>query len=293
VPAFGDSFSALLSDPGVEAVYIASPHHLHFPMLMECIRQGKPALCEKPLALSIDEGLALATACRQAKVKVGVNHQFRYDRGCYTLAAACREGELGEVGFASCRTDFFRGPEYFVQGPWRGTFAQSGGGALFTHGTHALDIALWALDSPPRRAWGRIAKIRNRNIEVEDWGLAVFELESGASIELRSTLLEKTLDPVKVDLFGSLGQGHYRGFLRSRLRFDGVTVKPRLAPAKGFHAFLRSLEGFRRWIQEDIPYLTPLPESLPVLFALRAAYASAQSGNAENVDMRFREFIEK
>jgi predicted dehydrogenase len=289
IPAHG-SASGLLADPGVEAVYIAAPHHLHHPLLLESIRRGVPALCEKPLALTVEEGLELAEAARAGGLKVGVNHHLRYDAGCFALAEACRAGELGELRLASCRTAFPRGPGYFVRGSWHGSLAQSGGGALFTHGSHALDIALWALGSPPMRAFGTTARIRFRDVEVEDWGAAVVELENGARIELRSSMVEKAEAPVAVDVYGSGASGHYRGFVLSRLRFRGARVRVRRPPVSGAHAFFRSLEGFRRWIQEDVPYLTPLSQSLPVLSALRAVYASAASGKAEAVDARFREF---
>ena len=56
------SVEALVADPGIDAVYVATPHHLHFPCALAAIDAGKHVLVEKPLALNAAEARALAEA---------------------------------------------------------------------------------------------------------------------------------------------------------------------------------------------------------------------------------------
>jgi predicted dehydrogenase len=49
------TYDDVLANPAVDGVYIATPNHLHVPLTVAALRAGKPVLCEKPMALSLDE----------------------------------------------------------------------------------------------------------------------------------------------------------------------------------------------------------------------------------------------
>ena len=58
----------------------------------------------------------------------------------------------------------------------------------------------------------------------------------------------------------------------------------------GAFALFRSIEGFRRWVVHDVPYLAPASSALRVLAVVEALYRSAASGAREAVDDRYRQF---
>ncbi len=285
----------LLENEDVDAVYVATPHFLHAPQTLAALRAGKPILCEKPLALTLDEALALHAAAQEAGIKVGVNHQFRYDAGCYALRQAVVAGELGFVSKWDCRTRFGRDPDYFLKGVWRGRKDQSGGGTLFTHGSHALDIALWSRAADPISVSAVMRRVRHTELDVEDEAEAEISMADGSHIRLSSSILERDFDPLRLDAYGGKASGHYQGFLRSRLRFHpqsrGERIRPQSPPVRGCHAYFRSVEAFRLWVQDDSPFLSPLEASLPLLAVLNAAYASAASGNPEIPDLRWKALV--
>jgi len=86
--AFEDPL-ALIADPDVDAVLIASPGFAHEEQVMACIEHRKPTLCEKPLAMDAESALRLVTAERQAaKASAGGVHAALRPGVCRDEAAA-------------------------------------------------------------------------------------------------------------------------------------------------------------------------------------------------------------
>lgn len=283
--AFGD-YSEMLSRANLEAVYLAVPHDLHLPLAQEALERGLPVLCEKPLARTLDEGRQMVSLAAKSGGKLGVNYQYRYDSGCFALAEAARRGELGELFYARCNIPWRREAEYMTKsGGWHSSLERSGGGTLLTQGSHFLDILLWAMGSPAVAASGETARRRLRQSEVEDLALGTLVLESGAYIQVCSSMIAARERPATIELYGSQATALYRDGLRPRLRFEGARIRPARPPARGPHALARSLEAFRRWVQLGEPYLTPAVEALPVLTAVEAIYRSAASGQKERISL--------
>src|SRR5207249_10108663 len=69
-----DSIDAILADPAVDVIYISTTNELHYSQTLAAARAGKHVLCEKPLALTLDDARAMVAACRAAGVVMGTNH---------------------------------------------------------------------------------------------------------------------------------------------------------------------------------------------------------------------------
>ena len=91
------SYDALLADPEVDVVYIALPNHLHAPWAIRALEAGKHVLCEKPLALSVEQVDAVAAAA--ARTGRAAVEAFMYLHHPQTLAAVdlARSGTLGPL----------------------------------------------------------------------------------------------------------------------------------------------------------------------------------------------------
>jgi UDP-N-acetyl-2-amino-2-deoxyglucuronate dehydrogenase len=287
---YGDYYEMLCSE-NLDAVYLGVPHHLHHPMVIAAAERGVHVLCEKPVATTMDDALDICRMARAHGAKVGINYQYRYDRGCYALAQAARAGDMGELYYGCCNLPWHREGDYFTGSPWHGSMAASGGGTLITQASHLVDVLLWAMKGHPVAATGMTARRRFRNIEVEDLAMGIVELEGGGLISITSSMISVTERPVRIELYGSRGAAVYTGPEGPRVRFEGIRPARRRPPVWGMHALFRSMEGFRQWVVRDKPYLTPAEESLPVLAAIDAVYRSAVSGRREVVDQRYREFL--
>jgi predicted dehydrogenase len=104
VGAFGgvratDDLAAVLADPDVEAVAIATPAGTHLDVAMTAITAGKHVLVEKPLAASYAEGLALVQAAQERGVVLMCDHTYCYTPAVQRIRELVRGGELGDIHF--------------------------------------------------------------------------------------------------------------------------------------------------------------------------------------------------
>jgi predicted dehydrogenase len=135
-----DTVEALLADPEVDSVYIATPPHLHCPQTLLAAAAGKHILVEKPMALSVAECDQMIAACRKFNVSLHMAYYRRYWPKFRAIKAALEAGELGVVLGARLQL-CTRAP---VSG-WRVAPAISGGGHVVDVGSHRLDMLCFLL----------------------------------------------------------------------------------------------------------------------------------------------------
>ncbi len=86
-----------LETPGLEAVYVATPNHLHRTIVEAAARAGKHVLCEKPMATSLADAEAMVAACRENGVRYATAFDQRFQARHRRLRELVREGRLGTV----------------------------------------------------------------------------------------------------------------------------------------------------------------------------------------------------
>lgn len=283
IPQHFSNYEQMLAAVSLDAVYLAVPHHLHLPMVQTAVAHGVHVFLEKPITRTLAEGRTLLPLIRQSGVCVGVNYQYRYDSGCYALARAVQRGDLGPVHAARCNLPWHRQQDYFGGASWHAAQATAGGGTLLTQGSHLLDVVLWAMGKRPSTATGYTAQRKFRDVDVEDLAQGIIEMEDGALVQISSAMVAATEQAVTIEIYGERGTAVYSNRPWPRVTFRGVRVRKEKPPHWGVHALQRSLEGFRAWVIDGRPYLTPAAEALPVLAAVEAIYRAAASGKREIV----------
>jgi phthalate 4,5-cis-dihydrodiol dehydrogenase len=143
-----DDLAALVADPQVEVVYIASPHQFHADHTAAAAAAGKHVLLEKPMALTLDECDRMIEACRRAKVHLVVGHCHSFDAPYLQARELVRSGAYGRVRMihALNYTDFL----YRPRRPEELQTAQ-GGGVVFSQAAHQVDIVRLLAGSPVER----------------------------------------------------------------------------------------------------------------------------------------------
>lgn len=129
--------SGLVSDPEVEAVYVATPHQLHVDHALAAASAGKHILLEKPLAVSMEDGRRIVEAAEAAGVHLIVGPSHSFDGPVAQARTLVESGEFGAVRMIQAfnYTDFLyrpRRPEELRTG--------EGGGVIFSQGVHQIDV---------------------------------------------------------------------------------------------------------------------------------------------------------
>ncbi|WP_454815417.1 Gfo/Idh/MocA family protein [Labrys neptuniae] len=133
---------AVLDDPAVDAVVIATPHHLHAEMAVAAAEAGKHILLEKPMAPTIAECDTINAAAQQADIQLMVGHVMHFARPCLIAREILNSGTLGQPVLGS--SWMIKLWMEANRRPWHLSHA-SGGGMLMTAGIHALDRLVWLM----------------------------------------------------------------------------------------------------------------------------------------------------
>ncbi|TDG00468.1 Gfo/Idh/MocA family protein [Paenibacillus piri] len=177
-------YNQLFDQSGLEAVIIATPHYAHTPISAEAFRRGLHVLCEKPLAVHVNDAQKSIDAYEKAKAAnpqlvFGMMFQERTLPFYKKLKDIVSSGELGKLTRVTwINTAWFRSQAYYDSGDWRATWAGEGGGILTNQCPHNLDMYQW-LFGVPARISGHAHIGKYHNIEVEDEVTAYFEHDDG------------------------------------------------------------------------------------------------------------------
>lgn len=179
VPRWYDEADALIADPEVDGVYVATPPSSHKDHVLACARAGKPVYVEKPMALNIGECKEMIAACGAAGVPLFVAYYRRAMPRFLKVKELIEGGAIGEVRFVTVLLQQKPAPEDIDPAhlPWRVLPEISGGGRFVDMGSHTLDFLDYVL-GPIRSVQGHAGN-RAGFYPAEDTVTATFEFASG------------------------------------------------------------------------------------------------------------------
>jgi predicted dehydrogenase len=170
------SYDAILDDPTIEGVILATPNSTHRRAIEAAARHGKHVMVEKPIALSVPDAVAATRACADAQVILAVGQQSRREAGVRKLKALITAGELGEVVGVEANISTASGMS--VQpGQWRSSREECPGGPLIQIGIHHIDTLNYLL-GPMIRVYG-VQKRRIIPSVIDDTSVTLLEFENG------------------------------------------------------------------------------------------------------------------
>jgi predicted dehydrogenase len=228
-------WKALLRDDEVDAVYVATPVHLHAEQAVAAAAAGKHVLCEKPMALDVAGGERMLAAARAHRVRLGV----AYYRHHYPVVARLRQllasGELGQPVLAQVQAfePFDVPPDH--PRAWFLRRAEAGGGPMADFGCHRIEVLLDLL-GPLVEAHGFPDNVRFRERDVEDTFIARLRFRSGAIALLTVThAVSERRDTLEI--FGTRASAHVGVLNQGDLRIvtAGSVHEERHPPHSNLH----------------------------------------------------------
>lgn len=137
IPKAHGSYQALLDDPAVTAVYIATPHPQHLEWIIRAAEAGKHVLCEKPLSLNRAEAMVAAQVCRERNVLLMEAFMYRCHPQTAKLVELVRGGAIGEVRIIQA-TFSFNAPFNPDSRLWNNAL---GGGGILDVGCYPVSLS--------------------------------------------------------------------------------------------------------------------------------------------------------
>jgi predicted dehydrogenase len=179
--AYG-SYEELLSDAEVEAIYNPLPNHLHVPWSIKAAEQGKHVLCEKPIALSVQEVEALIQVRDRTKVKIGEAFMVRTHPLWLRAREIVRSGEIGELRAILSPFSYFNRDPQNVR-----NVLEFGGGGLLDIGCYPITMSRFLFEREAARVAGVVD--RDPEMKVDRLTSAILDFAPGQAVFTCSTQL--------------------------------------------------------------------------------------------------------
>jgi len=180
---------ALLADPDVDLVIVATPNTLHFPLAKAALESGKHVVVEKPLTVTSGEAATLIEISKKTGKKLFPFHNRRWDGDFLTVSHLINNGMLGRVVEFESRFDRFT-PE-ISRAAWR-YFEEAGGGTLFDLGIHLIDQAV-SLFGKPESVFCRLFNQRPGSVTDDSFDLKL--LYPALNVTLKASVFAKEPGP--------------------------------------------------------------------------------------------------
>lgn len=296
VKHFYTSVDDLLNQDDVEAVYIGTPVWAHEEQIRKTADSGRHILCEKPLALSVEQTEGVIEHCREKNVMLQVGFMMRYHGYHIKAKQMIDAGELGKPVMGRGQLTCWYPP---MENAWRQDPARGGGGALMDMAIHTVDIL--------RYLFGDVDSVSSFNgnethgYAVEDSGVILLKFKSGAYgvcdsffnipdeaargvLEIYGTkgslMAEGTISQIAGGSMVAYVQGEDRGY---DARQERSGIQPANVEAGLKNMYLAEVEDFIDAIRNRRQPMNSGQEALKNFLIIQAAYESQRSGRAVSV----------
>jgi predicted dehydrogenase len=276
-----DDFVKLLEENGLTGVYVGTEPNRHLEVTREAAARGKHLLCDKPIALTLEEADEIIRLCREAGVKLMVPFNPRFQLPIMKVKEVIEGGQAGDL-VSIFVVDYGKLPTK-IPGPadygWLIDPKEAGYGGFLDKGIHSIYALRWLAGSEARRVYAHIGNLLHEGLAVDDIGMVTIEFENGVVAALSTGWCNPDGYPTWMDT-----------------RFEVLTTKGAFLVDKPYHDYWcydstraersywwrRDVDGlvdeFVRAILEDREPAITGEDARVALAITLAAYESARTG---------------
>lgn len=197
-------YKEMIEKEDIDVVTIATESGYHPEIAMYCMSKKLHVICEKPMALSIEDANRMIKCAKDNGVKLCVSHQNRFNKPIQQLRKAVEENRFGRLVNGTARILWNRNMGYYTQAPWRGTW-ELDGGTLMNQCIHNIDLLQWMMGGEIDTVYAQCDTFL-RDIQAEDFGAIIIRFKNGAIgiIEGSACVYPKNLEET-LNIFGEKG----------------------------------------------------------------------------------------
>ncbi|HTF43360.1 MAG TPA: Gfo/Idh/MocA family oxidoreductase [Terriglobales bacterium] len=297
IPRVFTDYREMLKEPDIELVTITAPNSLHAKMALDIAAAGKHVLCEKPLAMTIEEGEQMIEAARRHGVLLLYAEELFFTPKYLKAKEMADAGAFGKVYLVKQSEKHF-GPH----SPWFWDVDRAGGGALMDLGCHGIAFCYWFLGRPAiKSVYCQMGTyVHGDKTKAEDDVHCIIEFATGAVGLVEDSWARRGGMDDRIEVYGDAGVTYanlHMGNALPTFSENGYGYAVEKAPTtKGWtypvfeelwnYGFPQEMAHFARCVRgRERPQATG-EDGLVVMEVMYAGYASA--GEAKKINLPFR-----
>lgn len=218
---FYDIQDLLNSDLDIDVVSICSPNGLHAQQSINVLNAGYHVLCEKPMAISVNDCGEMIKAAEKNNKRLFAIKQNRFNPPVAAVKEAIDKGILGKIYSVQLSCFWNRNEDYY-QNSWKGT-KDLDGGTLFTQFSHFIDLLYWMIGDV-KRTYALTGNFAHKGIiEFEDTGVVALEFNNGCLGTINYTVNSygKNMEG-SLTIFGEKGTVKIGGQYLNELEYQNI-----------------------------------------------------------------------
>jgi myo-inositol 2-dehydrogenase / D-chiro-inositol 1-dehydrogenase len=202
IPRFFTDYRQMLAEADIEMITIAAPNSLHAEMTIAAAKAGKHVVCEKPLAVTLEEADRMLEACRSHGVLLMYAEELYFTPKYLKAKQMADEGAFGKLYLVKQMEKHF-GPH----APWFWDAKRSGGGVFMDMGCHGIAFCWWFLGRPKiERVFCHMGTyVHGDRTEGEDESLCILDFAGGAKGVIENSWARRGGMEDRIEVYGEDG----------------------------------------------------------------------------------------
>jgi UDP-N-acetyl-2-amino-2-deoxyglucuronate dehydrogenase len=212
----------LQQEKELDLVSVCTPNALHAEQSIQVLEAGIHVLCEKPMAITVEDCERMIAASDKAKKHLFIVKQNRFNVPIAELKQIIDEGRLGKIIDVQLNCFWNRNNKYYESSDWKGK-KELDGGTLFTQFSHFIDLLYWMVGDVKNIHAITRNFIHQGIIDFEDSGVIALEFENGAIGTVNYTVnsFEKNMEG-SITVFGEKGTVKVGGQYLNTLEYQNI-----------------------------------------------------------------------
>ncbi len=281
------TYEALLADPGIDAVSVCAANHVHAEISIAALKAGKHVLCEKPMAISLEECEAMVAAARESGKYLMIGQNQRLAKAHIKARELIAQGAIGKV--LTFRTIFGHGgPETWSIDPGKNVWffdkTKAAMGAMADLGIHKTDMIQYVLGSKIVKTQAVLTTLDKRDatgglIGVDDNAICIYQMENGVIGTMTASWTYYAAEDNTTVIYGTKGELRLYDdpkYSVQQINADGTRIDYQIDQIQTNDNQTASgvIDLFVKSLVENTP---PEISGESVLHAMKAVFASIES----------------
>ncbi|MDY2872518.1 MAG: Gfo/Idh/MocA family oxidoreductase [Eubacteriales bacterium] len=296
---FTDVNEMLAACPEIEAVSVCTWNAAHAQCAIAALNAGKHVLCEKPMAMTVEEAEAMQAAAEKNNRLLMIGFVRRFGNDCAIMKDFIDNGYFGDIYYAKATYLRRKG----CPGGWFGDKARSGGGPLIDLGVHIIDLCRYLMGNPkPVSVYGAtFNKLGNRSnikskagyisqtrenediFNVEDLATAMIRFDNGSVLQIEASFsLNIEKDEGVLQFFGTKAGAKLDPELTIYSEINDYMNNVKLANSTALSfdgLFENEINHFVECVRTGKPCRNPAQDGVTLMKILTGIYKSAETGH--------------